>query len=665
MKVSGLPHNELERLEALRRFQILDSEEDPDFDGIVEIAAQICNTSIAVITLVDEKRQWFMARKGLSIRETNREFSFCAHAIHLDDIMIVPDALRDERFRDNPLVTGEPYIRFYAGVPLVTSDDFKVGTLAVIDVMPRSLDEVQINCLRKLAKQVINLLNMRYAMSRMEINSREIRNLAKIVDQTNDAIISINQLGLIQSWNRGAELLYGYRREETLGKSIHDIVRGAIIPFNESFEKFFYGDKVYRGEVQHHHKEGTPLYLLLTVSHFPSQEGEAAGYVLQLRDISERKKLEQEVQKLHEDAIRTANERYRKIFENSLNGIFQTTIEGRFITVNPAMAAMFGYDSPEQLMAEVSDIARQLYIDPNDRQQIRRYLEVDGKVTGYEFKALRKNGQIIWIRAYIQVVVDKSGRSFFEGIVEDVTERKIADEKLTNQFEELKKINYELDRFVYSVSHDLRAPLSSILGITNIAELEAPSNTQKKYLHMIRESIQRLDDFIKAILAYSRNTRMDVQIERVDFAALIEDMKTNLRSMHGADRLVLKYSIDGEEPFHSDSLRVGIIFTNIYSNAIKYQDYTKSNSVFDINVILNPDNAIITFTDNGIGIPPDLLDKVFDMFYRAHDISKGSGLGLYIARETVSRLRGSISVDSVFGKYTTFRVVLPNLMKYF
>ena len=135
--------------------------------------------------------------------------------------------------------------------------------------------------------------------------------------------------------------------------------------------------------------------------------------------------------------------------------------------------------------------------------------------------------------------------------------------------------------------------------------------------------------------------------------------------MNGADRLVLKYSVEGDEPFHSDSLRVGIIFTNIYSNAIKYQDFMKSNSVFDINVILNPDNAIITFTDNGIGIPPQLLNKVFDMFYRAHDISKGSGLGLYIARETVNRLRGSISVDSVFGKYTTFRVVLPNLLKYF
>jgi PAS domain S-box-containing protein len=665
MKVSRYPENEKQRLEAIHRFQILDSEEDPDFDGIVEIASQICNSAIAVITLVDERRQWFKARVGLSVRETDRDFSFCAHAIHYDDIMIVEDALSDERFNDNPLVTGEPFIRFYAGIPLISNDNYKVGTLAVIDPIPRTLSEMQKSCLRNLAKQVVNLLNMRLNILELRKSNVEISYLANIVEQTNDAIISIDQLGLIRSWNRGAEILYGFRRDDTIGRSIHDIVRGSIIPFDDNFENFVYSDKVWRGEVKHLHREGTPIFLLLTVSPLPTNDRKRVGYVLQLRDISDRKKLEDELNHLHEEAIRLANERYRNIFENSLHGIFQTTIEGRFITVNKAMAHMFGYDSPEDLIREVTDIAGQLYIDPHDRQHIRKVLASEGKLTGYEFKAIKKNRQIIWVRAHIQVLHDKAGMSYFEGMVEDVTERRISDEKLNNQFDELKKINYELDRFVYSVSHDLRAPLSSILGITNIAEMESPSDTQRQYLYMIRDSIQRLDEFIKAILTYSRNTRMDVQLEQINFAEIIESMQKNLRSMNGSTRLKLTYSIHGEETFYSDSLRIGIILNNLYSNAIKYQDYQKDHSFCNINVNVLTDSAEITVVDNGIGIPPDLLDKVFDMFYRAHDISKGSGLGLYIARETVMKLRGSIAVDSVFKEHATFKVVLPNLLKFF
>jgi PAS domain S-box-containing protein len=665
MKVGHLPENERERISAVRRFEILDSDDDPDFDGIVEIASQICDTSIAVITLLDEKRQWFKARKGINIRETDRDFSFCAHTINMDGVMMVKDASKDDRFNDNPLVTGHPFIRFYAGVSLITEDNYRVGTLAVIDPHPRELSQAQQDCLTKLARQVVNLLNMRRSIIEQKRSNAENAYLAEIIEKTNDAILSIDRLGLIRSWNKGAESLYGYTRSETLGRSVHDIVRGPIIPFEESFEDFFNGPKVWRGEVTHLNKAGEPVFLLLTVSALPNEMHETAGYVLQLRDISERKKLELELHNLHEEAVRAANEKYRKIFENSLHGIFQTTIEGKFITVNPAMAMMFGFSSPEDLMREVTDITRQLYIDPADRNAIRKQLEAEGVVNGFEFKAVRRNKQIIWLRAYIRLVFDKSGMSYFEGMIEDVTDRKIADDKLAKQFEELKKINYELDRFVYSASHDLRAPLSSIQGITNIAEMESPSEIQRQYLQMIRDSIARLDDFIKAILSYSRNTRMEVQLEEIDFRQLTDTMKLNLQSMKGAERLRVKCSINGSGPFYSDSFRIGIILNNLYSNAIKYQDLQKEISECEIVIEVSPDNAVITMSDNGIGIPPQYLKNIFEMFYRAHDISKGSGLGLYIARETAVKLRGSISVESDYGRRTTFKVILPNLMNYY
>ena len=162
MKVSELPACERERIVAIQQYHILDTEEEKDFNDIVELAAQLCNTPIALVTLVDENRQWFKARTGLSIKETHRNLSFCAHAIHQNDIMIVRDALTDDRFFDNPLVVGDPFIRFYAGMPLVTTDGYKLGTLAIIDREPRELTEQQLSCLRILAKQVVTLLNLQF-----------------------------------------------------------------------------------------------------------------------------------------------------------------------------------------------------------------------------------------------------------------------------------------------------------------------------------------------------------------------------------------------------------------------------------------------------------------------------------------------------------------------
>ena len=148
MKISPLPENEAKRLEAIQSYHILDTADEQDFDDIVELASQLCDTPIALITLIDENRQWFKAKTGLDIKETHRNFSFCAHAIHKNDIMVVADASQDERFCDNPLVTGYPYILFYAGMPLITSKGYKLGTIAVIDRIPRNLSEQQLMQLR-------------------------------------------------------------------------------------------------------------------------------------------------------------------------------------------------------------------------------------------------------------------------------------------------------------------------------------------------------------------------------------------------------------------------------------------------------------------------------------------------------------------------------------
>jgi GAF domain-containing protein len=156
-----LPENEKARLETLRQYEILDTDPEESFNDLTRLAAYICNTPIALISLIDENRQWFKAKLGISEQETSRDVSFCAHAILQDGPFIVRDALDDKRFRTNPMVTAAPHIRFYAGSPLMSPEGFKIGTLCVIDRIPRELTPEQIAALRILGNQVITQLDLR------------------------------------------------------------------------------------------------------------------------------------------------------------------------------------------------------------------------------------------------------------------------------------------------------------------------------------------------------------------------------------------------------------------------------------------------------------------------------------------------------------------------
>ena len=156
-----VPENEAARLETLRQYEILDTDPEESFNDLTRLAAYICDTPIALITLVDSNRQWFKARVGLDAKETSRDISFCAHAIMQDGPFIVRDALDDSRFRANPMVLSDPYIRFYAGSPLMSPEGFKIGTLCVIDREPRELSPKQMAALKILGNQVITQLDLR------------------------------------------------------------------------------------------------------------------------------------------------------------------------------------------------------------------------------------------------------------------------------------------------------------------------------------------------------------------------------------------------------------------------------------------------------------------------------------------------------------------------
>ncbi len=1091
MKISVLPLDEKERLAAFQKYHILDTEAEVDYDNIVELASQLCDTPIALITFVDQDRQWFKAKKGLEISETHRNLSFCAHAILQNEFMIVPDTYQDDRFSDNPLVLGYPNIRFYAGLPLTTSDGYKLGTLAVIDRKPRKLSEQQYSNLRMLGRQVVNLLELRSSIAILQEKNNQAANLVEkktdeikdifervsdafvaldknwcytyinvkaeqifnrphgyligkhiwtefpegigqpfhkeyedamatqqhrsieahydpydlwfenhiypsstglsiyfrditerkraelaiqrseltkrlIVNSALDAIMCMDRTGKITVWNPQAEKIFGWSEEEMVGKSMAD----AIIPEQyrarhlRGMEKYLETgtgvmlNKLLEITALNRDQKEFPIELFIT----PIHENDGEFFCAFIRDNTERKKAEkkiikerdlsnafinslpgifylfdsngkfirwnknfeavsgyntQEIFSLHpldlfdddeKELVKEkimnvfvkgkadveayfltkerkkipyylngcavdfngvpclagmgvditelrkatasrhqAEERYRNIFENAIEGIYQTTPEGQFIMVNPSLAKMLGYESSDDMVTSITDLGTQLYTNPDDRLRLKKMLEKDGYALNMELKLRKKNGEMVWVRANDRVIKDEHDNiKYFEGTLEDITSRKEAEEKLqlqqrlneiiiraqalfirsedsryafdtllkdllditeseygfigeirldadgqpflkthtiTNiawneetrkfyndniedglvfanlktlfgkvmttgqpiisnspstdprrgglphghpplnaflglpfgsdgkmegmlglsnrsggydqelidfleplvgtithlikasqnerlrkqieielhqQFEDLQKTNYELDHFVYSVSHDLRAPLASILGLVSVAELEELTPSHKGYLQMIRSSINRLDGFIRDILDYSRNSRVEPCVSQISFNEIIFDSQDRLSMVSGADRLHVTLEMIGDVPFFSDKSRIEIIVTNLLSNAIKYQDIEKESSEILIQIKTSEEKACLSFSDNGIGIKDEYVDKIFNIFFRASEKSKGSGLGLYIVKEAVLKLGGTISVQSKIGVSTVFEISIPN-----
>ena len=210
----------------------------------------------------------------------------------------------------------------------------------------------------------------------------------------------------------------------------------------------------------------------------------------------------------------------------------------------------------------------------------------------------------------------------------------------------LEKVNTELDRFVYSVSHDLRAPLMSILGLIDLSKLEKSAEMHQSYLTMMREMINKLDVFIHEVIDYTRNIKANVEQKEVDIELLIQEIIQDLKFMPGWDKIDFIIDVKLEEAFVTDLARINTILKNLITNSIKYYNKSEPNSFIKVEVKANGGQKKIIISDNGQGIEEIYHDKVFDMFFRGTESSTGSGLGLYIVLEMVNKLEGKLELES-------------------
>ncbi len=393
------PKDEQAWLAALERYGVMDTSAEADFDDFTQLASQICQTPIALISLVDELRQWFKSRFGLEVCETPRNLSFCQHVIQKDEVGLVEicDTLDDPRFRDNPLVTGEPHIRFYAGAPLITPDGHVVGTLCVIDHAPRRLTTRQRDGLARLAHQVISQLELRRSRQdlKRELSARRkaetllaesneslqqsTERTEQIIASALDAVVTMDLGGLITSWNPQAEIVFGWSGGEVLGRKMSEV----IIPpaYREAHEQghrhlIKTGEaKVLdrRLEMSALRRNGDEFPIELTIARVT-----VAGrphFSAFIRDLTERSNAEAKLTKARlekeeaerrrmkelEDsaatlecrvAERTAEvertrQQFEDFFEHAPNGMVMTDLDGKIRLVNRQAEKIFGWTRAE------------------------------------------------------------------------------------------------------------------------------------------------------------------------------------------------------------------------------------------------------------------------------------------------------------------------------
>jgi PAS domain S-box-containing protein len=370
-------------------------------------------------------------------------------------------------------------------------------------------------------------------------------------------------------------------------------------------------------------------------------QGEPCIQVI-FRDITEKKQTEARIKK---------NETlFTQLFQNVPMAVVMLDDNGKVFLVNKGFEQMFGYEKSVLKGKNLNDFIvpeelRNEGIDLNN-------LITSNRVVSIETIRKHRSGKLVnVILCGVPVMLENQTIGIY-GVYVDISDRKRVEE-------ELKIRNTELDNFVYKVSHDLRAPLSSILGLVNLSRLSGNTDNPLDYIDIIGEKVQALDHFIGDVLSHSKNLKMEVNIGRVNLSDIIEQTFTELSYLEGAKAMKRCVKIEGID-FYSDHWRVSEIFRNLISNAIKYRQLFLDNPEIQIKIHIDHLRADISFADNGIGIDDKNLSRIFDMFYRATEQSDGSGIGLYIVKNAVDKLGGQINVASKVGQGTRFNILLPN-----
>jgi len=483
---------------------------------------------------------------------------------------------------------------------------------------------------------------------------RAERGLKTLFDNTGEAFFSVDmELRQIICITPACEKIYGYSPRYFLNNP--DLWYELIVDEDKEIihknHAVLAAGKTLIQEYRVRHKNGDVKWLQSKLQPTLNDKGKLVRIDGFTTDITARKKAE--------IALRNNEYKLRSLIINSSDAITITNEEFELIFVSDSWYRITGYTEEESY-----SLGRFQIVHPDDRNEqeafLNTVLQTHNEVKGITVRLKKKDGSYIWVE---RLAVNLIGDHIVRGIISnfrDVTERKQYIEALSSSNEQLKKINSELDRFVYSVSHDLRAPLLSILGLIEISTTE--DSELKENLALMKASVQKLDSFILEILNYSKNSRLEIKNEKIQLRTFLHEIVENLKfiNLQNNNRVRVKIAVPGGIEFYTDKARLSMILNNLIANGIQYSNPEAQNPFVKISINGNEQEVELTVSDNGIGIKEEYHKKIFDMFYRISKNSVGSGLGLYIVKEAVEKLNGIISVQSEQARGTKFIISLPN-----
>ena len=722
MAVSPLNPEDDERIEALRKYNILDSLPEADYDAITELAAQICQTPIALISFVDEHRQWFKSNHGLGVQETPREVAFCAHNIlEPTSPLIVEDARLDERFVENPLVTGDPHIVFYAGVPLVDADGFALGSLCVIDDRVRQLDAAQLSALSTLSRQVVNLLALRRA-NRILLESQErLRNKAKEKTKMQTALIIsearskslieeapvatclfVGRQLIIEVANQPMLDIWG-KGPSVLGKTLLEVLpelQGQ--PFLEILDEVYttgiaYEAKSARADLEVDGVMGT-YYFDFSYKPLLDDTGEVYAIMDMAVDVTQ--------QVLSQQRLEASQQELLSLFEQSPVGIAILSKDNlTFRMANPFYGRLVGR-SPEELINKpllealpeligqgFDDLLREVIATgvPYIANEVAAKLIRDNRLEtiyvdlAYQPQREADNDQIAGILVVAtdvtqQVITRKKveeSEARYRTLSEDLEARvETRTQELLTANQDLQRSNANLQQFAYIASHDLQEPLRKIQSFSSLLRGKfglAVGEEGLGYLNRMSIAGERMSALIKDLLAYSQISTRQQAFGSVSLNTIIAEVLSTLDweiTKTGASIEVAELPI-----INGDQSQLEQLFQNLLSNALKFAPPESTPRIKLTCTITNrsefpahvrPNGTAhrfcqISIRDNGIGFDIKYLDRIFQVFQRLHGKEEfpGTGVGLAICQQVVENHGGAITATSTLGAGSTFSVYLP------
>lgn len=514
----------------------------------------------------------------------------------------------------------------------------------------------------RLANQHLFIAICRDARGRKQAEET-LRKQAQMLDFANDTIAVLDLNGAISYWNLGAKWLYGWRKSQAIGKNIHELLQTEWAQPLEAIQKVFFERGYWQGELVRTKADGTKITVASrwTLQHDDQDKPVA---ILEIsNDISDRKR--------SEIALAQSAQRFRATFEQAAVGMAQATVEGKFLLVNQKLCDILGYSRQELMEKRFQEITW-----PEDLPSELKYLRqlLAGEVENYcvEKRYLRKDGELVWANLTVSLLREQDGSQSLMGVVEDIRERKQAEESLQLHAQELtwtaqmlakttnvlRKRNQELDQFAYVVSHDLKAPLRAIANLSSWIEEDLSDSMTEDTVHqmnLLRGRVHRMEALIEGLLQYSRVGRIEVPSEMVKVEKLLAEIIDSLAPPSGFEVKVEP----GMPTFVAEKLPLQQVFSNLISNAIKHNRGESGHVKISVKEL--DDFYEFSVEDDGPGIAPQYHDKVFVIFQtlEARDKVENTGIGLSLVKKIVEGQGGNISLESAEGEGATFRFTWP------